>query len=110
MGTSTFSEYIVVSDFSVAKIDSAAALDKVCLIGCGFSTGYSAAVKSAKVKGGATCVVFGLVGAGLAVVMGCKAAGASGIIGIDINEEKFEKAKGFGVAECINPKLHEKPI
>ncbi|XP_043917312.1 alcohol dehydrogenase class-3-like [Protopterus annectens] len=110
MGTSTFSEYTVVSDFSVAKIDSAAALDKVCLIGCGFSTGYGAALKSAKVTEGATCVVFGLGGVGLAVVMGCKAAGASRIIGIDINEEKFEKAKGFGVAECINPKLHEKPI
>lgn len=110
MGTSTFSEYTVVSDISVAKIDSAAPLDKVCLIGCGFSTGYGAAINSAKVKPGSTCVVFGLGGVGLSAVLGCKNAGASRIIGVDINKDKFEKAKIFGVTECINPNDQKRPI
>ncbi|XP_043917315.1 alcohol dehydrogenase class-3-like isoform X2 [Protopterus annectens] len=110
MGTSTFSEYTVVMDISVAKIDSAAPLNKVCLLGCGFSTGYGAAINSAKVKPLSTCAVFGLGGVGLSAVLGCKNAGASRIIGVDINKDKFEKAKRFGVTECINPKDHSKPI
>ncbi|KFO37351.1 Alcohol dehydrogenase class-3 [Fukomys damarensis] len=110
MGTSTFSEYTVVADISVAKIDPVAPLDKVCLLGCGISTGYGAVVNTAKVEPGSTCAVFGLGGVGLAVIMGCKVAGASRIIGIDINKDKFTRAKEFGASECVNPQDFSKPI
>eukprot|EP00069_Balaena_mysticetus_P002680 bmy_16082T0 len=110
MGTSTFSEYTVVADISVAKIDPLAPLDKVCLLGCGISTGYGAAVNTAKVEPGSTCAVFGLGGVGLAVIMGCKVAGASRIIGVDINKDKFTRAKEFGASECINPQDFSKSI
>uniref|UniRef100_A0ABM5GK01 alcohol dehydrogenase n=1 Tax=Pogona vitticeps TaxID=103695 RepID=A0ABM5GK01_9SAUR len=109
-GTSTFSEYTVVHEDSVAKIDASAPAEKVCLIGCGFSTGYGAAINSAKVRPGSTCAVFGLGGVGLSVIMGCKAAGASRIIGVDINKDKFPKAKELGATECINPLDYKKPI
>uniref|UniRef100_A0A2K5W0S5 Alcohol dehydrogenase-like C-terminal domain-containing protein n=1 Tax=Macaca fascicularis TaxID=9541 RepID=A0A2K5W0S5_MACFA len=110
MGTSTFSEYTVVADISVAKIDPLAPLDKVCLLGCGISTGYGAAVNTAKVEPGSVCAVFGLGGVGLAVIMGCKVAGASRIIGVDIHKDKFARAKEFGATECINPQDFSKPI
>ncbi|NXJ05421.1 ADH1 dehydrogenase, partial [Odontophorus gujanensis] len=110
IGTSTFTEYTVVHETAVAKIDSAAPLEKVCLIGCGFSTGYGAAVQTAKVEPGSTCAVFGLGGVGLSVVMGCKAAGAARIIAIDINKDKFAKARELGATECINPQDFQKPI
>ncbi|PNI56608.1 ADH7 isoform 3 [Pan troglodytes] len=110
MNTSTFTEYTVVDESSVAKIDDAAPPEKVCLIGCGFPTGYGAAVKTGKVKPGSTCVVFGLGGVGLSVIMGCKSAGASRIIGIDLNKDKFEKAMAVGATECISPKDSTKPI
>ncbi|KAK2090717.1 NAD/NADP dependent alcohol dehydrogenase [Saguinus oedipus] len=110
MGTSTFSEYTVVADISVAKIDPLAPLDKVCLLGCGISTGYSAAVNTAKVEPGSVCATFGLGGVGLAVIMGCKVAGASRIIGVDINKDKFARAKEFGSTECINRQDFSKPI
>ncbi|XP_065489262.1 alcohol dehydrogenase 1 isoform X1 [Caloenas nicobarica] len=107
---STFAEYTVTPECAVTKIDSAAPLDKVCLLGCGFSTGYGAAINTAKVKPGSTCAVFGLGGVGLSVVMGCKAAGASRIIAIDINKDKFAKAKELGATDCINPQDFKKPI
>ncbi|XP_054239297.1 alcohol dehydrogenase 1 isoform X2 [Indicator indicator] len=110
VGTSTFTEYTVVHECAVAKIDSGAPLEKVCLIGCGFSTGYGAAVQTAKVDPGSTCAVFGLGGVGLSVVMGCKAAGASRIIAVDINSDKFPKAKELGATDCVNPKDFKKPI
>uniref|UniRef100_A0A4X1UH50 alcohol dehydrogenase n=2 Tax=Sus scrofa TaxID=9823 RepID=A0A4X1UH50_PIG len=110
LGTSTFTQYTVVDEMSVAKIDAASPLEKVCLIGCGFSTGYGSAIKVAKVTQGSTCAVFGLGGVGLSVVMGCKAAGAARIIGVDINKDKFAKAKEVGATECINPQDYEKPI
>ncbi|XP_059821427.1 alcohol dehydrogenase class-3 [Hypanus sabinus] len=110
MGTSTFSEYTVVADISLAKIDDAAPLDKVCLLGCGISTGYGAALNTAKVEPGSTCAVFGLGGVGLATIMGCKVAGATRIIGVDVNKSKFAKAMEFGATECVNPKDHNKPI
>ncbi|XP_054469395.1 alcohol dehydrogenase 1-like [Anoplopoma fimbria] len=109
-GTSTFSEYTVVNQMSVAKIDPAAPLDKVCLLGCGICTGYGAAVNTAKVEPGSTCAVFGLGAVGLAAVMGCKAAGAKRIIAVDINPEKFDKAKVFGATDFVNPKDHSEPI
>lgn len=110
MNTSTFSEYTVVDETSVAKVDAAAPPEKICLLGCGFSTGYGAAVKTAKVAPGSTCVVFGLGGVGLSVIMGCKAAGAARIIGVDLNKDKFEKAKAVGATECISPKDSTRPI
>uniref|UniRef100_A0A3Q1GS87 Alcohol dehydrogenase 1-like n=1 Tax=Acanthochromis polyacanthus TaxID=80966 RepID=A0A3Q1GS87_9TELE len=102
LGTSTFSEYTVMNQIAVAKIDPAAPLDKVCLLGCGICTGYGAAVNTAKV-----CV---LDAVGLAAVMGCYVAGAKRIIAVDINPEKFEKAKVFGANEFVNPKDYNKPI
>ncbi|KAM3937175.1 alcohol dehydrogenase 1-like [Leptodactylus fuscus] len=108
--TSTFTEYTVVDDFSVAKIHDDAPLDKVCLIGCGFTTGYGSAINAAKVKPGSICAVFGLGGVGLSVIIGCKVAGASRIIGIDTNPNKFARAKEFGATECINPKDYDRPF
>ncbi|XP_045676054.1 alcohol dehydrogenase 6 isoform X2 [Phyllostomus hastatus] len=100
----------VIREISVAKIDKVAPLEKVCLISCGFSTGYGAAINTAKVTPGSTCAVFGLGGVGLSVIMGCKAAGAARIIGVDINKGKFEKAKELGATECISPEDFKKPI
>ncbi|XP_071327380.1 alcohol dehydrogenase 1-like [Trachinotus anak] len=110
MGTSTFSEYTVLNQIAVAKIDPSAPLDKVCLLGCGICTGYGAAVNTAKVEPGSTCAVFGLGAVGMAAVMGCKAAGAKRIFAVDINPDKFEKAKVFGATDFVNPKDHNKPI
>ncbi|XP_034938468.1 alcohol dehydrogenase class-3 [Chelonus insularis] len=110
MGCSTFSEYTVVADISLAKIDPAAPLDKVCLLGCGVSTGYGAALNTAKVEPGSNCAIWGLGAVGLAAALGCKAAGASRIIGIDVDESKFEKGKIFGCTEFINPKKLTRPI
>ncbi|KAG6403120.1 hypothetical protein SASPL_135337 [Salvia splendens] len=101
MGTSTFSQYTVVHDVSVAKIDPVAPLEKVCL---------GAVWNTAKVEQGSIVAVFGLGTVGLAVAEGAKAAGASRIIGIDIDTKKFDRAKDFGVTEFLNPKDHEKPI
>jgi len=71
-------------------VDSSAGLDKVCLLGCGISTGYGAALNTAKVEPGSTCAVFGLGAVGLAAIMGCVKAGAARVIGVDINPDKFE--------------------
>nr|XP_020011145.1 alcohol dehydrogenase 1-like [Castor canadensis] len=107
---STFTEYSVVPEIAVAKIDDAAPMDKVCLISCGVPTGYGAAVQSAKVTPGSTCVIFGLGGVGSAIVMGCKASGASRIIGVDINEKKFSQARALGVTDCLNPRKLKKSV
>ncbi|XP_004462028.1 all-trans-retinol dehydrogenase [NAD(+)] ADH1B-like [Dasypus novemcinctus] len=107
---STFSEYTVVDEISVVKIDAAAPLEKVCLIGCAFSTGYGSAVNVAKVTPGSTCAVFGLGGVGLSTVIGCKEAGAARIIGVDINKGKFPTAKELGATECISPQDFKKPV
>ncbi|NXV33422.1 ADH1 dehydrogenase, partial [Rissa tridactyla] len=107
---STFAEYTVILEYAVAKIDAAAPLDKVCLLACRFSTRYGAAINTAKVKPGSTCAVFGLGGVGLSVVMGCKAAGASRIIAIDINKDKFAKAKELGATHYISPHDFKKPM
>ncbi|XP_051513967.1 alcohol dehydrogenase class-3-like isoform X3 [Myxocyprinus asiaticus] len=110
IGISTFSEFTVVPEDNVTKIHPDAPLDKVCLLGCGVATGYGAALNAAKVEAGSTCAVFGLGAVGLAAVMGCKAAGATRIIAVDINPNKFEIAKTFGATEFVNPKDHSKPI
>uniref|UniRef100_UPI003AABEDA2 alcohol dehydrogenase class-3-like n=1 Tax=Centroberyx gerrardi TaxID=166262 RepID=UPI003AABEDA2 len=110
IGVSSFSQYTVVPDTSVTKIRDDAPLDKVCLLGCGVSTGYGAALNTGKVEPGSSCAVFGLGAVGLAAVMGCQVAGATRIIAVDINPDKFEKAKEFGATEFVNPKDHSKPI
>jgi S-(hydroxymethyl)glutathione dehydrogenase/alcohol dehydrogenase len=110
MGTSTFAEYTVVPEISLAKISKDAPLDKVCLLGCGVTTGIGAVLNTAKVEKGATVAVFGLGGIGLSVIQGAKMAEASRIVAIDINEDKFEMAKAFGATDFINPKKYDKPL
>jgi S-(hydroxymethyl)glutathione dehydrogenase/alcohol dehydrogenase len=110
MGTSTFSEYSVVLEISLAKINPQAPLEKVCLLGCGITTGYGAAINTAKVEPKSTVAVFGLGGVGLSVIQGAKERGASRIIGIDLNPGKFKMAQKMGATECINPKDYNKPI
>ncbi|GGB98011.1 S-(hydroxymethyl)glutathione dehydrogenase/class III alcohol dehydrogenase [Marinobacterium sp. D7] len=110
MGTSTFSEYTVVPEISLAKISIDAPLEKVCLLGCGITTGIGAVLNTAKVEPGSTVAVFGLGGIGLSVIQGARMAQASRIIAIDINESKFEMAKQFGATDCVNPKNFSDPI
>jgi S-(hydroxymethyl)glutathione dehydrogenase/alcohol dehydrogenase len=110
MGTSTFSEYTVVPEISLAKINPAAPLEKMCLLGCGVTTGIGAVHNTAKVKEGDTVAVFGLGGIGLAVIQGARQAKAGRIIAIDLNPDKFGLAKVMGATDCINPKDHSKPI
>ena len=110
MGTSTFSEYTVVSEVSLAKISPEAPLDKVCLLGCGITTGIGAVYNTAKVQPGDNVAVFGLGAIGLSVIQGAKMAGANRIIGIDLNPSKFEFAKQLGATECVNPKDYDDPI
>ncbi|XP_044158331.1 NADP-dependent alcohol dehydrogenase-like isoform X3 [Bufo gargarizans] len=83
---------------------------KVCLIGCGFATGYGGAVNTAKVTKGSTCAVFGLGGVGFSAIAGCKDAGASRIIGVGTHKDKYPKAIQMGATECINPKDYKKPV
>ncbi len=110
MGTSTFSEYTVVPEISLAVIDTGAPLEKVCLLGCGVTTGIGAVHNTAKVKPGDTVAVFGLGGIGLAVIQGGVMAGASRIIGVDTNPGKFELARQMGATDCINPKDSDQPV
>ncbi|EXI70679.1 MAG TPA: S-(hydroxymethyl)glutathione dehydrogenase/class III alcohol dehydrogenase [Candidatus Accumulibacter phosphatis] len=110
MGTSTFSEYTVLPEISLAKIARDAPLEKVCLLGCGVTTGIGAVRNTAKVEPGATVAVFGLGGIGLAVVIGAVMAGAARIIAIDTNPAKFAIARQLGATDCVNPADHARPI
>ncbi|XP_055332142.1 alcohol dehydrogenase class-3-like [Paramacrobiotus metropolitanus] len=113
MGCSTFSEYTVVADISLCKVNNSAPLDKVGLLGCGITTGYGAALNTADVQPGTTVAVFGLGAVGLAVMMGAQQRGAKRIIGIDINPEKEAVGRKFGMTDYVNPKDKEhsdKPI
>ncbi|MEM6838024.1 MAG: S-(hydroxymethyl)glutathione dehydrogenase/class III alcohol dehydrogenase [Cyanobacteria bacterium P01_C01_bin.120] len=110
MGTSTFSEYTVVPEIALAKINKSAPLEKVCLLGCGITTGIGAVLNTAKVEAGATVAVFGLGGVGLSVVQGAVMAKAGRIIVVDINPDKFELATQLGATDCINPKDYDVPI
>ncbi|MBK8102969.1 MAG: S-(hydroxymethyl)glutathione dehydrogenase/class III alcohol dehydrogenase [Cellvibrionales bacterium] len=110
MGTSTFSEYTVLPEIAVAKINKTAPLDKVCLLGCGITTGIGAVLNTAKAEAGSTVAVFGLGGIGLSVIQGAVMAKAARIIAVDINESKFEMAKMLGATDCVNPKNYDKPI
>ena len=110
MGCSTFSEYTVVAEVSLAKINPAANPEQVCLLGCGVTTGLGAVKNTAKVQPGDSVAVFGLGGIGLAVIQGAKLAKAGRIIAIDTNPAKFELARTFGATDCVNPKDHAQPI
>jgi len=110
MGCSTFSEYTVLPEISLAKVNKSAPLEEICLLGCGVTTGMGAVMNTAKVEEGATVAIFGLGGIGLSAIIGATMAKASRIIAIDINESKFELAKKLGATDCINPKLLDKPI
>jgi S-(hydroxymethyl)glutathione dehydrogenase/alcohol dehydrogenase len=103
MGTSTFSNYIVVPEIAVAKIRPDAPFDKVCYIGCGVTTGIGAVIWTAKVEAGARAVVFGLGGIGLNVIQGLRLVGAEQIVGVDINPGKVKLARQFGMTEFVNP-------
>ena len=110
MGTSTFSEYTVLPEISLAKINPKAPLDKVCLLGCGITTGIGAVLNTAKVQPGASVAVFGLGGIGLSVVQGAVMAKAARIIAIDANPAKFEMARALGATDFINPKDYDRPL
>jgi len=110
MGTSTFSEYTVLPEIAVAKVNPAAPLDRVCLLGCGITTGIGAVLNTAKVRPGSTAAVFGLGGIGLSVVQGLVMAKAERIIAVDINPAKFEMAKSLGATDCIVPQQGGRPV
>ena len=104
MGCSTFANYSVLPEISLAKIRPDAPFDKVCYIGCGVTTGIGAVLFTAKVEAGANVVVFGLGGIGLNVIQGAKMVGANMIVGVDINPGRQELARKFGMTHFVNPK------
>ncbi len=104
MGCSTFSNFTVLPEIAVAKVDPAAPFDKICYIGCGVTTGIGAVLNTAKVEEGATAAVFGLGGIGLNVIQGLKLAGADMIIGVDLNDDKKAWGERFGLTHFVNPK------
>lgn len=110
MGTSTFSEYSVLHQESLAKVPKEAPLEKICLLGCGISTGWGAVWNTAQVEKGATAAVFGIGAVGLSVIEGLVKAGASRIIAVDILDEKLEAAKQWGATDVINSRNIDKPI
>ena len=110
MGCSTFSEYTVVAEVSLAKVNPEANPEHTCLLGCGVTTGIGAVHNTARVQEGDSVAVFGLGAIGLAVIQGAKQAKAGRIIAIDINPAKFELARQMGATDCVNPKDHDKPI
>ncbi|MBU1335706.1 MAG: S-(hydroxymethyl)glutathione dehydrogenase/class III alcohol dehydrogenase [Alphaproteobacteria bacterium] len=110
MGCSTFSNFTVLPEIAVAKIDASAAFDKVCYVGCGVTTGIGAVINTAKVEIGATAVVFGLGGIGLNVIQGLRLAGADMIIGVDLNNDKKAWGERFGMTHFVNPKEIEGDI
>jgi S-(hydroxymethyl)glutathione dehydrogenase/alcohol dehydrogenase len=110
MGTSTFSNYIVVPEIALAKIREDAPFDKTCYIGCGVTTGVGAVIFTAKVEAGANVVVFGLGGIGLNVIQAAKMVGADKIIGVDLNPGREDMARKFGMTHFVNPKNVENVV
>ncbi|WP_294445123.1 alcohol dehydrogenase catalytic domain-containing protein, partial [uncultured Sphingomonas sp.] len=104
MGCSTFSNFTVLPEIAVAKIRPDAPFDTSCYIGCGVTTGVGAVINTAKVEPGATVIVFGLGGIGLNVIQGAKFAGAARIVGVDINPDREEWGRKFGMTDFVNPK------
>ena len=103
MGCSTFSNYTVLPEIALAKINSDAPFEKVCYIGCGVTTGLGAVMNTAKVEIGSRAIVFGLGGIGLNVIQGLKLAGADQIVGVDLNSGKQSMAEKFGMTDFVNP-------
>ncbi|MGB3266020.1 MAG: S-(hydroxymethyl)glutathione dehydrogenase/class III alcohol dehydrogenase [Microcoleus sp.] len=103
MGTSTFANYTVLPEIAVAKIRDDAPFEKVCLIGCGVTTGIGAVINTAKVEPGSNVVVFGLGGVGLNVIQAARMVGANTIVGVDLNPDKREMAEKFGMTHFVNP-------
>jgi S-(hydroxymethyl)glutathione dehydrogenase / alcohol dehydrogenase len=101
MGTSTFAEYTVMPEIALAKIDPDAPLDRACLFACGLSTGLGAAMNTAKVTSGSTCVIFGAGMVGLGAVAGCRLQGADSIICVDLSEDRLELARGQGATDTL---------
>jgi S-(hydroxymethyl)glutathione dehydrogenase/alcohol dehydrogenase len=111
MGTSTFTQYTVVADISVVAVTPKAPTDRACLLGCGITTGYGAAVVTAKIEEGSNVAVFGAGCVGLSVIQGAVKNKASSIIVVDINDQKESWARKFGATEFVNPtKLQGKSI
>ena len=104
MGTSTFSNYTVLPEIALAKIDSSAPFDKICYVGCGVTTGIGSVINTAKAEPGCRGVVFGLGGIGLNVIQGLKMIGAEMIVGVDLNDDKESWGRKFGMTHFINPK------
>ena len=104
MGTSTFSEYTVCAAIRLGKISKEVPLEKVCLLGCGITTGYGAMMNTMKVESGSTAAVFGLGGVGLAVLMRLQEAECKKIIGVDINQTKVKLEKEFEMTHFIDRK------
>lgn len=104
MGCSTFSNFTVLPEIAVAKIRDDAPFQSTCYVGCGVTTGIGAVVNTAKVEAGANCIVFGLGGIGLNVIQGLKMVGADMIVGVDINPDKEEWGRRFGMTHFVNPK------
>jgi S-(hydroxymethyl)glutathione dehydrogenase / alcohol dehydrogenase len=103
MGTSTFANYTVLPEIAVAKIRDDAPFDKVCLIGCGVTTGIGAVINTAKVEPGSNVVVFGLGGIGLNVIQAARLVGSNMIVGVDLNPDKRAMAEKFGMTHFVNP-------
>ncbi len=103
MGTSTFAEYTVLPEIALAKVRKDAPLDKICLLGCGITTGIGAVLNTAKVEPGSSVAVFGLGGVGLSVIQGAVMAGAERIIAVDRNPKKFELATQLGATDTLDP-------
>ena len=110
MGTSTFSEYTVAPEIAVAVVNKEAPLEKVCLLGCGITTGIGAVLNTAKVEPGSTVAIFGLGGVGLSCIQGARMAKAGRIIAVDINPEKEEMARQLGATDFVNPSKYDDPI
>merc|ERR1712226_1646141 len=102
MGCSTFAEYAVISEISAAKIHPGADLYEMCLLGCGVSTGWGAVWNTVKMEAGSSMAVFGLGALGISVIQAAKVAGARRIVGVDLNEDKFDLAKSLGATDRVN--------
>ena len=103
MGCSTFSNFTVVPEIALAKVRADAPFDKICYIGCGVTTGVGAVINTAKVEEGANAIVFGLGGIGLNVIQGLRLAGASMIVGVDLNDAREDWGRRFGMTHFVNP-------
>jgi S-(hydroxymethyl)glutathione dehydrogenase/alcohol dehydrogenase len=101
MGTSTFAEYTVMPEIALARIDPAAPLDRACLFACGLATGLGAAIKTASVRAGSTCVVFGAGMVGLGAVAGARLQGAERIVSVDLSPERLALARGQGATDVM---------